>query len=324
METVRTLVVDDELPARTRLLTLLHGRSGIHVVGAASDGDQAVALIREQRPHLVFLDIQMPGRDGFGVLRAIKPSLAPVSIFVTAYDRYAIAAFEAHALDYLLKPFSDERFDSALARAILSIRTLPARDRQLQIESVVEERSAVNASSGYLDRIVLKEHGRVVLLHVDEVDWIAAAGVYLELHVGKVTYLYRSSLARAARTPRSGAVRADSPIGRRQHRPDQGASNAGTQRLHGRAPRRPPRSAEPRLPVATRGLAPSAAVTRLSGAFRTAGPLPMPSARRGRLLESTWFRRGTRSRATERVAGRTIGWHSPASPSSRWFQPARG
>jgi two-component system, LytTR family, response regulator len=195
MDPVRTLVVDDELPARTRLLTLLDGRSGIQVVGAASDGHEAVAFIREQRPHLLFLDIQMPGLDGFGVLRTVGPALAPVSIFVTAYDRYAIAAFEAHALDYLLKPFSDERFDSALARAIQSVRTLPARDRQLQIESVVEERSAVSAGSGHLDRIVLKEHGRVVLLNVDDVDWIGAAGVYLELHAGKVTHLYRSSLA---------------------------------------------------------------------------------------------------------------------------------
>jgi two-component system, LytTR family, response regulator len=194
METVRTLVVDDELPARTRVLNLLRGRSGIDVIGAACDGHEAVARIRDDRPHLLFLDIEMPGLNGFGVLRAVAP-VAPASIFVTAYDRYAIAAFEAHALDYLLKPFSDERFESALRRAVLSIRTQPDRDRQLQIEGVVEEHSAVNAGSGYLDRIVLKEHGRIVLLNVHDIDWISAAGVYLELHAGAATHLHRSSLA---------------------------------------------------------------------------------------------------------------------------------
>ncbi|MCC7042223.1 MAG: response regulator transcription factor [Acidobacteria bacterium] len=194
MNPIRTLVVDDELPARMRLLTLLRERPDIDIVGTGADGQEAVILIHERRPQLVLLDIQMPGLDGFEVLRALPPAVAPVTIFVTAYDRYAVAAFEAHALDYLLKPYSDERFESALERAVRSIRTMTAADRRLQIDSVLEERSAVNRSSGHLDRIVLKSNGRVALLNVSDIDWIGAAGIYLELHVGSTTHLYRSSL----------------------------------------------------------------------------------------------------------------------------------
>ncbi len=195
MHAIRTLIVDDELPARRRLLALVRNRPEIAVVGAGSDGREAVALIHEHRPHLLFLDIQMPGLDGFEVLRALPPAFTPTTVFVTAYDAYAVAAFEAHALDYLLKPFSDERFESALERAIRSIRTFTATDRRLQVESLIEERSAVNTHSGHLDRIVLKCGGRVVLLNVTEIDWIGAAGIYLELHAGATTHLYRSSLS---------------------------------------------------------------------------------------------------------------------------------
>lgn len=191
---VRALIVDDELPARMRLLALLRERPDVTVVGTATDGRDGVALIHEHRPQLVFLDVQMPGLDGFAVLRSLAPDLAPVTIFVTAYDRYAVAAFEAHALDYLLKPFSDERFESALDHALRLIRTMTAADRRLQIDSVVEERSSTNRSSGYLDRIVVKEGGRVALLNVSDLDWVGAAGIYLELHVGATTHLYRSSL----------------------------------------------------------------------------------------------------------------------------------
>jgi two-component system LytT family response regulator len=194
MDAIRTLIIDDELPARTRLLALLRHRPDIAVVGVGTDGHEAVDLIHEQRPQLVFLDIQMPHLDGFEVLRALPAAVAPVTIFVTAYDRYAVAAFEAHALDYLLKPFSDERFESALEHAVRSIRTMTAADRRLQIDSVLEERSAVNRNSGYLDRIVLKDGGRVALLNVSDIDWIGAAGIYLELHVGETAHLYRSSL----------------------------------------------------------------------------------------------------------------------------------
>ena len=109
VDRIRTIIVDDEKPARTRLLALLEPRSDIEVVGVARDGREAVELVRTRKPELLFLDIQMPELDGFGVLREISPARVPLTIFVTAHDRYAIRAFEAHAVDYLLKPFSDER-----------------------------------------------------------------------------------------------------------------------------------------------------------------------------------------------------------------------
>jgi two-component system LytT family response regulator len=192
---IRTLIVDDELPARRRLLALVRNRPEIDLVGSGNDGREAVELIHTHRPHLLFLDIQMPGMDGFEVLRALPATFTPTTVFITAYDRYAVSAFEAHALDYLLKPFSDERFESALEHAVASIRTFTAAERRLQVESVIEERSAVNMRSGHLDRIVIKCGGRVVLLGVDDIDWIGAAGIYLELHAGTMTHLYRSGLS---------------------------------------------------------------------------------------------------------------------------------
>ena len=117
MDRIRTIIVDDEKPARTRLLALLEPRSDIEVVGVARDGREAVELVRTRKPDLLFLDIHMPELDGFGVLREISPARVPLTIFVTAHDRYAIRAFEAHAVDYLLKPFSDERFETALEHA---------------------------------------------------------------------------------------------------------------------------------------------------------------------------------------------------------------
>lgn len=191
---VRTLVVDDEKPGRARLLGLLKDRPEVEVVGVAADGREAVDLVRELRPQLMFLDIEMPDLDGFGVLGTVPKALMPAVVFVTAYDRFAMAAFEAHAVDYLLKPFGDERFESALSHALESIRTSSVRDRELRIEGVLEERSAVNARSGYLDRVVIRTSGKIVIVAAQDIDWISAAGVYLELHVGAATYLYRSGM----------------------------------------------------------------------------------------------------------------------------------
>src|SRR6266851_969166 len=117
MEKIRVLVVDDEPPARTRLLELLEKQPDFEIAGVGRNGQEAVHRIRSETPHLLFLDVQMPGLDGFGVLRQVTPEHMPLTIFVTAYDKYAIQAFDAHALDYLLKPFSDERFEAALQRA---------------------------------------------------------------------------------------------------------------------------------------------------------------------------------------------------------------
>ena len=117
MTTIRTVVVDDEKPARVRLLELLQRQPDIDVVGTAADGHEALALLHRASPHLLFLDVQMPQLDGFDVLRQLTPEESPVTIMVTAYDKYAMQAFDAHAVDYLLKPFSDERFGEAIARA---------------------------------------------------------------------------------------------------------------------------------------------------------------------------------------------------------------
>jgi len=194
MDRIRAVIVDDEKPARTRLLALLERRSDVELVGVARDGREAVALVRSRTPDLLFLDIQMPELDGFGVLREIAPARVPVTIFVTAYDRYAVRAFETHALDYLLKPFSDERFEAALAHARESLKHATQTQWLSRIGSLLDDEGALDQSAGPLERIVVKAGGRVTFLEVKDLDWIDAAGVYLQLHFGDKTHLYRSSL----------------------------------------------------------------------------------------------------------------------------------
>jgi two-component system LytT family response regulator len=193
MEKIRAIIVDDEKPARSRLSQCLIRESDVEVIGVARDGLEAVKLIRSHRPDLLFLDVQMPGLDGFGVLREIGREGMPVTIFVTAHDKYAIRAFEMHAIDYLLKPYSDQRFEAALQQAR---KTLMLGKEQSSSESECREqrRDLVNQCSGYLERIALKSNGRIVFLNVSDIDWIEAAGVYIHLHVGSKTHLYRSSV----------------------------------------------------------------------------------------------------------------------------------
>lgn len=193
--TIRVIVVDDEKPARMRLLELLRRESEIGMVGTAADGREALDLIRAERPDVLFLDVQMPGLDGFGVLRQLSRDEMPVTIFVTAYDKYAIQAFDAHAVDYLLKPFSDERFEAALRQARRYLGTEASKELGENVAAAAQERSSVNERSGFLERVVLKSNGCVRFLDVDEIDWIEAAGVYVYLHVGTKTHLYRSSVA---------------------------------------------------------------------------------------------------------------------------------
>jgi two-component system LytT family response regulator len=195
MDAITTIVVDDEKPARIRLQDLVSRRPELRLVGVCEEGHQAIEVVRTHRPQLALLDVQMPGLDGFGVLQSLPVELIPLTIFVTAYDRYAVAAFEAHAADYILKPFSDQRFDESLDRALQSGRLVATRDRNLSIESILAERSTMDTRSGFLERIVVRAHNRVKLLATDDIDWIGAAGVYLELHAGGDTYLYRSTFA---------------------------------------------------------------------------------------------------------------------------------
>ncbi len=221
---IRALIVDDEKPARDRLLDLLNKEEGVEVAGVACDGWEAIELIRDENPDLIFLDIQMPNLDGFGVLRNMGPGLMPVTIFVTAYDQYAIRAFEAHALDYLLKPFSDERFAAALDRARHFIRTHRASELSRQLASLLaeqpvpEEAPSRGPAAEPAERLVIKSGGRVKFLDVDEIDWIEAAGVYVYLHIGKRSHLYRATIGqlqerldpkRFVRVHRSAAVNTD-------------------------------------------------------------------------------------------------------------------
>lgn len=194
MTKVRVLIVDDEKPARTRLSQCLGREADVEVVGVARDGLEAVKLLRAQEPDLLFLDVQMPSLDGFGVLREIGPERAPLTIFVTAYDKYAIKAFEAHAVDYLLKPYSDQRFEMALQQARKYLRAKAPNEAAVNTSGILESRAGDNQGSAYLERVALKTNGRIVFLNVDEVDWIEAAGVYIHLHVGSKTHLYRSSV----------------------------------------------------------------------------------------------------------------------------------
>lgn len=203
-ERICVLVVDDEAPARHRLMDLLKRESAVGAVLEAADGLAAVAAIEERRPDLVFLDVQMPELDGLEVMDAVGAERMPLTVFVTAFDQHAVRAFEANALDYLLKPFSDERFEAAMARAQGRLEEASLHgfsERLIQmISSAGPARPdhRVNRPDHKLDRLVVKAGGATRFVRVADVDWIEAAGVYVNLHVGGKEILYRSSLAELA------------------------------------------------------------------------------------------------------------------------------
>ncbi len=199
-ERIRTLVVDDEPVARAGMRRLLEADPDIEIAGEAGNGHAAVQAIRELRPDLLLLDVQMPELDGFEVLEAIGVDAAPVIVFVTAYDQFAIRAFEVRALDYLLKPFEDDRFATVMERAKRQVRR--ERDDQLvdRLTSLLAQYEAGpsqprrQAEAG-LARIMVKEGGRVFFQPVDEIDWIEAADYYARIHVGPTTHLVHESLS---------------------------------------------------------------------------------------------------------------------------------
>jgi two-component system, LytTR family, response regulator len=173
---IRTVIVDDEPPARANLRVLLRRDQEIEILAECGSGTEALAEIRSKKPDLVFLDVQMPECDGFDVLELLGAELAAAVIFVTAYDQYALRAFEAGALDYLLKPFDNARFERALARA--------------------KERIAhANPAAKKIDRIAIKGTGQVSFVNVAEIDWIEAADYYACLHVDAKSHLLRRSMA---------------------------------------------------------------------------------------------------------------------------------
>jgi two-component system, LytTR family, response regulator len=191
MPRIRALIVDDEPFARDRVRRLLVGDTEVDVVGECSDGFEAVAAIRATEPDLLFLDVRMPGKDGFEVLEEVAAPV-PVVIFLTAYDQFALRAFEVCALDYLLKPFDEERFARALARAkaALAAETLDAPEGERTPPATI-----VPPASGSLRRLVVRVNGRLLFVKVDDVSRFEVSGNYVEVRVGSRTYSIRETLA---------------------------------------------------------------------------------------------------------------------------------
>jgi two-component system, LytTR family, response regulator len=190
---IRAVIVDDEPLARRRIRGLLAGAEDVEVAAECANGREAIQAIEETSPDLLFLDIQMPELDGFDVLQAIGVGRVPVVMFVTAYDHFALRAFEAHALDYLLKPFDDERFEAALQRARERIRQQQGSELDRRLRTLLE---GVRVDRGYLQRLVVPAGHSSVFVRTGEIDWIEAERNYIRLHVGRRTHLVRENLSR--------------------------------------------------------------------------------------------------------------------------------
>lgn len=197
---IRVLIVDDESLGRLRVADLLRAKADVEIVGEAADGDAAVRAIRELGPDLVFLDVQMPKKSGLDVVREVGAQRMPMTIFVTAYDRYALEAFDVAAVDYLVKPFDDDRFEQAFVRArrVLALEGVErARESLLAMLSASGTSAAPTAPTTtprYLERIAVEMKGQVKPIPVAQIDYIAAAGPYAELHVGDRRYVIREAM----------------------------------------------------------------------------------------------------------------------------------
>jgi len=198
---IRVLVVDDELLARERITDLLAHEPDVEILGTADNGNTAVEAIRAKRPDLVFLDVQMPGKTGLDVVRDVGPDAMPATIFVTAFDQYALRAFDLAALDYLVKPFDDERFEQAFRRArqLINLREMGKLREQLLaiLQQGSTERSDARPTTDatpYLERIAVEMRGKVRVVPVEQIDYITADGPYAELHTGERTHLIRETM----------------------------------------------------------------------------------------------------------------------------------
>lgn len=198
---IRTVIVDDEPLARQGLHARLEGHADVEIIGEAHDGPHAVETILRARPDLVFLDIQMPGCDGFEVVEQVADTYLPIFIFVTAYDQYALRAFDAHALDYLLKPYGVDRFEAALDRARREI----SRDEQLERHQRLvdlldgratgeDSRDTPSEGTAYRRRFTVKEHDRYVLIRTGDIDWIESAANYVRIHARGASYMLRATM----------------------------------------------------------------------------------------------------------------------------------
>jgi two-component system LytT family response regulator len=223
---IKAFIVDDEALARDAIRLRLRDENDIEVVGEASDGPDAVRQMSKLHPDLVFLDVQMPEMNGFEVIERVAATHLPIVVFVTAYDQYALRAFEAHALDYLLKPFTASRFESALNRARLEVAKASDQDSQIRLLSLLTERLRLREQASattpgaqtYLTRLTVKHDSRIALVKTDDIDWIESSANYACLHVGATSFVVRMTMAelerrldpaRFARIHRSSIVQID-------------------------------------------------------------------------------------------------------------------
>ncbi|HEY6225727.1 MAG TPA: LytTR family DNA-binding domain-containing protein, partial [Verrucomicrobiae bacterium] len=188
---IRVLVVDDEALARERACQLLKADSEIEVIGQCGDGQTAVEKIHKDKPDLVLLDVQMPELDGFAVVEAVGADQMPPVIFVTAHEKFALKAFDVHAIDYLLKPYDRERFETALRRAKDQLARSKSGDLQSKMSALLGE---IKTQPKPANRLVIKTEGRVLLLKNEDVDWVEAADNYIILHVGADTHMLRETM----------------------------------------------------------------------------------------------------------------------------------
>src|ERR1700728_2802578 len=196
---IRTIIADDERLARDKLRILLASEANVRLVAECHDGQQTLSAVRTYRADLLLLDIQMPGMDGFQVLNELSAEEMPVVIFTSAYAQYAIRAFEAHALDYLLKPFDQERLHLSIERACSEVRKSGDREITHRIMDLLSRvRSETRSGPEPEGRLVMRAKGRVIFLNLDEIDWVEAAANYVRLNVGKEAYFFRETISRIA------------------------------------------------------------------------------------------------------------------------------
>ena len=190
-EKIRTLIVDDEELARERLRSLLSREPRIEVIGEAGDGKSAVSTIEKEKPDLVFLDVQMPELNGFEVLDALEEDSRPNVVFCTAHDKFALKAFDVHAVDYLLKPFDRERLQKALDRAITKVESQKRGEKDGSVSAVLKEVKPATP----VERLLVKADGRVLLIKVEDIDYVEAADNYVNLRVGKESHMMRETMS---------------------------------------------------------------------------------------------------------------------------------
>ncbi|MFM7102276.1 MAG: LytR/AlgR family response regulator transcription factor [Verrucomicrobiota bacterium] len=194
MSALRAFLVDDEPLARERLRQFLAREPGVTVIGECGDGPAALRQVPEARPDLLFLDVQMPGPTGFEVLAALGQDAPPAVIFTTAFDQYAVRAFEVHAVDYLLKPIDRERLHQAVERAACRLQSGGDDPLQTRLQAMLEEIRPARAP----DRLAIKSSGRVVFVQVADIDWVGSADNYVEIHAGGRAHLLRETMNRLA------------------------------------------------------------------------------------------------------------------------------